>query len=282
MNALAKVLIVLVLLLSAGFAVSQMVLFGKREHYAALHSDAVTQLNTETKAHAETKKRAQDLARERDQIKNDLDTENRRLASDVADAQARIRDMTAEVAALTTMATTQAGAIAAAEGRLDQKEAAITERNDIITERTTEIQQKADTIDGLNTDVAERDTQIGELDHDLTESKKAYQVLALDSERMGSIIEELRLRGVHIPPAPLPVVNGRIIIVDAGLGIATVNKGKVDGVKPNTQFTLYDGDGYVGKLIVHDVQTRVSAGNITLQADGKEVKQGDRATTEIP
>ena len=81
--------------------------------------------------------------------------------------------------------------------------------------------------------------------------------------------------------SPLPIVHGRIVRVDWEHGIAAVNKGKVDGVKANTQFTLYDDDGYVGKLIVHDVQTRVSAGNIVLVADGKAVKEGDQATTEI-
>ena len=52
MNALTKVLVVLVLLLSVGFAVSQMVLFSKRENFGLEYQKAAKLLK-ETKAQRE-------------------------------------------------------------------------------------------------------------------------------------------------------------------------------------------------------------------------------------
>ncbi|KPK63776.1 MAG: hypothetical protein AMK73_04915 [Planctomycetes bacterium SM23_32] len=282
MNALSKVLIVLVLVLSVGFAVSQMVLYGKREHYGELYMEEHKARGVAEAAQQDSEKGLRDVKAQLDQLRLKTDGEIQELKQDLADEQGRARDLTTQNTGLTA-------AMQGATNQIDNLMARNTTLQDTneglqgqVKERDESIKKNLDTIDGLQTTVAEREGTIGDLEHELTEQKKAYQQLALSEERLQAIVGELVERGVHVPPAPLPVINGRVVRVDLEHGVAVVDKGSEAGVKPNTQFTIYDDDGYIARLVIHDVQPEVSAGRVRLLVEDRDIRQGDKVTTEIP
>lgn len=282
MNALAKVLIVVVLLLSAGFAVSQMILYGKREDFGKRYRDEVAAHRATDDSLKKAEGELQDKTRALDRVKNDLQNQLDVLTSDLADERARSRDLNTQGVTLTGIVEQHANKINSLDGVVAARQESIDGLEAEVVKRDGTIQANLDKIDSLQTNVAERDTSIDDLEHQLAESKQAYQIVAVNEERLEAIIGELLERDVHIPPAPLPIINGRVVRVNRELGVAVVDKGGAAGVKPNTQFTIYSDGTYVAKLVVHDVQSEVSAGRIKLLASGRQVEQGDQVTTEIP
>lgn len=282
MNALSKVLIVLILLLSAGFAFSQMILFGRREKFADLYHAEAAELATTKTQLSRVEGELRDKTVESDTLKNRLEDQVRQLANDLDGEKTRSKDLNTQVEKLTTLVQTQGNRITNMVGDIGTKDNTIDELETTVGERDGTIRQNLDKIDSLGTTIAERDAAIGDLEHRLTESKKAHQQVTLNQERLEAIIGELIAQGVQVPPTPPPIINGRVVRVNTERGIAVVDKGGEAGVKVATQFTIYDEAGYVGKVVIHDVQSAVAAGRVSLLADGKEVKQGDRATTEIP
>jgi predicted RNase H-like nuclease (RuvC/YqgF family) len=282
MNALSKVLIVLVLVLSVGFAVSQMVLFGKREDYGKAYMDEADARARTVEKLEKTEAALEDLRVEFGQLKESKDTRIQGLEQELANAQEASRDLQTQNTNLTTNVTTLTDRANKLEGDIATLEQTNDGLRGEIEQRDDTIADQLDKIDSLETTVAEREGTIGDLEHELTELKKDYHELALSEERLQAIVGELVERGVHVPPAPLPIINGRVVRVDLEHGVAVVDKGSDAGVQPNTQFTVYDDGGYLAKLVIHDVQPDVSAGRIRLLVENRTVKQGDKVTTEVP
>ncbi|MHC4480890.1 MAG: hypothetical protein ACYS1C_07980 [Planctomycetota bacterium] len=282
MNAVSKVLVVLVFLLSAGFAVSQMLLYGKREQFGELYQQAAEARNRAQSDLKEVKGQLQDKTVELDRVKNSLETRIQTLEGNLQDEKGRAQNLNSQVADLTAGVQMLTGRANSLEGDIETRDQTILELRQTVSERDQRIQEHLNTVDSLQSTLAQREAGIGQLEHDLTESKKAYRKLAESEGRLQGIIGELVQRDIQVPPAPLPIINGRVVRVDPQHGVAVVDKGRGAGVKPNTEFTIYNEGGYVGRLIIHDVQPDVSVGRVRLLADGQQVTQGDKVTTEIP
>ena len=282
MNAVTKVLIVLVFALSVVFAASQVILYGKRENYGKAYENADQARRTALSQKAEAEGRLKDTQIALDTVKARLETENDGLRADLAQAQVRERELELLTGELNNTIQQRGVRITALEGDIAKRDGNIEELRATIAQRDKSIKEQLDKIGGLEGTVAQRDATIGQLDHNLTETKKSLKTTSESEGRLLAILGELAKRDIAIPPAPLPLVNGRVVRVDLEHGVAVVDKGKDAGVKPNTQFTIYDGNQYVARLVIHDVQPTNSVGIIRLEAAGKEVKEGDKATTEIP
>jgi uncharacterized protein (DUF3084 family) len=282
MNALTKVLVVLVLCLSVGFAVAQMALHGKREDLLRKYDDATAQLQKAQKDRDEAKGQLDDTRQALDQTKNKYDTEVRQLTADLADQKALVtglglekQNLTTSVQSLTETTNKQATQVDALNVQIGELRTTLAQRDQAITDNLAKI-------DGLQNTLAQRNTTIDDLNFQLVEAKKEIKKLADSEERLLAVQTELRNRGVAVPPVQLPVINGRVVRVDTGLGVAVIDKGSKDQVKPNSEFTVYRDNIYVGRLVILDVQPDISAGRVRLLADGKAVEQGDKVTTQIP
>lgn len=282
MNGVTKVLIVLVFALSVVFAASQVILYGKRENYGDAYNTARKARDTALSQKAEAEGQLKDTQIARDTVKMRLETENLGLQADLAQGQVRQRELELLTGELNSTVQQSSVRITALEGDIAKRDGSIEELRATVAQRDGAVTQHLDKIGGLETTVAQRDATIGQLDHDLTETKKALRVTSESEEYLLATIGELKERGIDVPPVALPIVNGRVVRVDLVHGVAVVDKGEDAGVKPNTQFTVYDGSQYVARLVIHDVQPTNSVGIIRLVADGQEVKEGDKVTTEIP
>lgn len=282
MNAVTKVLIVLIFILSIVFAASQVILFGKREDFGAKYAQAAAQLTNTRAAEEKVKAELADLKNAYDRAKLDFEARAAGLEKELADAKSNASNLSGQVKVLTTTVQQHADLINSLQAEVATRDKSIDDLKATLVQRDQTIKEHLDKIAELNATVATRVASIGELKHALTETKKALKTTSDNEADLLAIMAELRQRGIAVPPMPLPAINGRVVRVDPKNGIAVVNKGERAGVKPNTQFTVYSGTDYVARLIIHDVQPDNSVGLIQLLADGKKVRQGDRATTEIP
>jgi TolA-binding protein len=282
MNALAKVLVVLVLVLSVGFAAAEIVLYGKRESYGKKYL-------AEQKARAEVEQRLKqaqgqlaDMTRAHDELKEASESEKLALKTALADEKTRTTDLTNQVNNLNTSVQSLTDGNKTIVLAVANRDQTILELRNIVANRDDAIKQNLADIDQLHKTVTERDGTIADLTNQLTDTKKAYAKLAESEERLQAIVAEWVKRGIEVPAPALPVISGRIVGVDVEHGFAVIDKGAKAGVKPAAQFTVYNDGGYVAKLVINDVQPDVSAGQIRLVNDDKEVAQGDVATTAIP
>lgn len=281
MNAVTKVLVVLVLLLSAGFAASQIVLYGKREDFGAKYLETAQQLTDTTQKLKQAEGALHDKTVEYDQFKVARDTEVQALQNSLADEKTRVQGLSADLARMTTSVQSLTTANQEQEQRLAVRDQTVEGLREIVTERDEAIKQNLDKIEELIAGGGEKDATIGELEHQLNQVKKAKVELAESEKFLHDTIAGLIRRGIEVEPALAPAINGKVIQVDAVVGAAVIDKGAVAGVKPNTQFTIYNDEGYVASLVIHTVQDELAVGKVMLAAEGRQVSQGDKATTEV-
>jgi predicted nuclease with TOPRIM domain len=281
MNALTKVLVFLVLVLSVGFAASQMILYGKREKLARNYRDARQALAT---AQEDLEETGAELTDTRDQL-NRVSAE---LRDQVAALQEKLQDQREEAQELNAsleQQRTHVGQLTQLsqklQGRVEILEGNIEEQDGRIAELQGTVNQKQARIGELQDVIAQKDSAIGDLRHELNETKKERTELVESNARLNGIVQQFRERGFEVPPAPAPAINAVVVRVDEQLNTAVIDKGSEADVKPNTEFTIYNDTGFVATLVIHDVWDTVAGGLVTRQAPGRQIEVGDKATTEI-
>ncbi len=281
MNALTKVLVVLVLVLSVAFAAAEMVLYRKREDFATKYREASEQLQTAQRDLETRNGELSDLKGQTDLTIAGLRQQVLTLEDQVKDEQARANDLNtsleqerANVGRLTEATQSQQTRIDTLLTSLDGLKTQVTELQGIIT-------TKENSIKGLQDTVVQRDTTITDLTVELTQVKQVKTELAEEKGRLDGIIAQLRTLGFRIPPAPTPPINALVISADNALGTVVINKGTDGQVKPNTHFTLYDDEGFIATLVIHEVSDTVAGGRVIRTAEGRQVHVGASATTEI-
>ena len=98
-------------------------------------------------------------------------------------------------------------------------------------------------------------------------------------------IEHLRANGIDVArlsavkvPAPL---DGKIVAVNAGVGLVMVNLGEKHGVEKGMNFTVFRGDAYVGQVIVEEVFPDMASARIDRRFAKKDDAEGDDVTTRL-
>lgn len=282
MNAFTKVLVVLVLVLSLGFAVSQMVLYGRREDVGQQLTKARQQVKTLTDQRDELQGQLSDAKQRLQNVRSQKNTEIDRLKNETQNLTeqnelVRTRLNTAEASVQQLTETTQAQS-----QRIDDARAQIDELKTRIADLSGQVEEKIAQVQDLQETIRSKNSNIGDLEHTLAQVKKQRQELTAENKRYQAKLAELVQRGIEIEPAYAPPINGRVVRVDPELRTAVIDRGSEAGVKPNTEFTVYRDGQFVANLIVTDVvDKQASVGRATLLAEGKSVQVGDKATTEI-
>ena len=82
----------------------------------------------------------------------------------------------------------------------------------------------------------------------------------------------------YVPPVTL---SGTVTAVQADPGLASINIGRVKGVRRGMSMYIYRGNEFVGHLQVEEVDDSESAGVIVGLRPGMTVQQGDKVTTSL-
>ena len=89
-----------------------------------------------------------------------------------------------------------------------------------------------------------------------------------------------RYRAIYPEPGGRPTpanIFGKVKQVDLRYGLVVISVGEDDGVKAGMEFTVYRGDGYVGKVVVEDVDKDDAVARVD-SAVSEEVKVGDNVS----
>jgi len=281
MNALTKVLVVLVLVLSIGFAAAQVVLFQKREDFGAQYRDARSQLQSSQQELQDTRRELADKKDELERLRASSDEQMQNLQDELEREKVRARDLNANLEQLQTNVGELTQVVSKQEARIES----LSDTSDTLKNRISELQStlnsKESTINQMQDTIGEKDAAIADLRGQLNQTKEAKTELAESNARLNGIVQEFRQRGFQVPPAPAPAIDAVVVRVNDEMGTAVIDKGTKDKVKPNTQFTVYDDEGFVATLIIHDVWDTVAGGMVTRRTGGKQIAVGDKATTEI-
>ncbi|MCD6416701.1 MAG: hypothetical protein J7M08_08410 [Planctomycetes bacterium] len=282
MSALTKVFVLLVLLLSVAFAASQLILYQKREDYGTKYVETYEQLKGLRTEHNTLRAERDDLKRNLDSerakneaLQKNLDEQKKTAGELAAKQEDKIQRLDADNKKLVQRCEERHQEIASLYATIKEMEA-----NLASLEKT--VNKKQADISGLQQVIAERESAIGDLQHQLRETKKDRQRLAEDNARYHGMVKNLVQRGIRLGPEPTPAINGIVVSVDPKLDFAVINKGAKDKVKANTQFEIYDDAAdWVATLVINEVEDAVAGGMVISHAEGRSVKVGDKATTEI-
>ena len=280
----AKLLTLIILVLSIAFAAMSTVIFAKRQDFRTLYADeqldkAAIQQRLEGERDAalqERDQKAADLAlakaqvddqvRENDSIKAELD--QRRLDGEqIKGEMAALVDTYAKVA---------------------DSNKALTERNSqLLTENGTVTNENRDLIAKLG-DERTRANDLEKLNADLTTDRDGLKVsLASANETIQmneEVFAELARNQIEARPiidkiVKLPDIKGKIASVDEENHLVVLNVGESQGVRKNFNFTVFRGDKFVAKVNVLQTYADYCAAQVVTQK--LPIELGDNAWTRL-
>jgi hypothetical protein len=282
MSAFTKVLVVVVLVLSAGFSLSQIMLFNRREDYGKKYVDAAKQLGDTQAALTKAQAEGADWKNKYETTQGTLQNANDVLTADLARQKTAVAQLNASLTSEQTNVKTLSDTVQAQLADIQARDQVITTLKDSVAKLDQTVKDNVAKIDTLNGNIKDQLAKIGDLDNQLLDVKKERARLAESEAGLKAIIGDLVRRGIRVTSlGPVPPIAGKLVRVDTDLGAAVVNKGSDDRVAPNTEFTIYRDSQYVGSLVIHDVQKDLSVGRVTMLAPGQKIEVGDDATTEV-
>jgi len=281
----AKLLTVIVLVLSIVFAAASGAIFAKRQHYRKMLENSErkrevkvdelekklqtaeqeiqaksVEIGTKTTEIAALTQQNETLRRERDNFQNELTIQ--RAHWDGFQAKMEKNSTALEIV------STQFNELADKYKNLDQENrkymADLTEARTKISKL---LQTEADLEklrDTLQVELAAANVQLRHDDEIFTKLKK-------DNIDARTIIEALQ---------PVQRIAGRVTYVDAATKMVVLNVGRADGVKKTFNFTVIRGGKYIGKISVFELGEGKCAGYV--EHSEVPVQIGDSALTRLP
>jgi len=281
MSAFTKVLIVFVCLLSAVFATSQVILYGKRENYGELYKQKAAEYADAVKARDDFQAKWKDALNKYDISQTTLSQQIAGLQSQLDAASKRANSLEAQLTEQALAVRQLTEVVQGKDADLKAKEDIIAQLNAALAERSSTIEANIAKIAALTKDVGENEATIGKLKNQLLDVQRERKELAESEADLKAKIGDLIARGINVAAELAPPITGRVVRVDNDLGVAVINKGAAAKVAPNTQFTIYNDTGYVASVVIHTVEEDLSVGKVLRLMDGKKLQSGDNATTQI-
>jgi len=281
MNAFAKVLVVFVLLLSSAFAISQMMLYSKREKWREKYEETDTQLQAKKTQATELQEKFETTSRQLEQIKADRDTKLSERDTRIKELRGDIEDMKTQNENLQTLITKTGNTIENQEKEIQQKNQAIATLQQENEKSKGLLTQSKDTIKKLQDEAVAKEKQIDALDAKVAELTKGLKDAQTNAEHLRGQLAELERRGIHLPTKEVPLINAKVARVDNAIGTVVLNKGSKQDVKVGYPFTIYRGTEFVAKVYVMEVQEDLSVARVDKDLEFSPMQVGDSATTAI-
>lgn len=285
MNTFSKVLVVFILLLSVGFAVSQLMLHARRVDYQELYASA--------------EQGRQDQKSRADLLETDLGTTKTELTT----VRDELRDLEKESERETQMRDEQIAGLkedkTRLEGSFDAQRIQITNLLDRIEEKnglidnlkaaearvSASLKTELAKSEALQDDVRNKVNKIDALEGQMAELNMERQSLEEDKAGLEGILALLKERGVDIPPMKLPAIDAKVVEVDSSFGAVVINRGKNDGVKVAHSFTIFRDETALAKVTVVRVEDDHCVGQLEqppgLFDNANPMRVGDNATTRV-
>lgn len=284
MNALAKVMVVILIVLSAAFAVSQMILHARRVNYQQLYRKTNTELQSAQTENKELALQLEERTRERDghvealvKLKTDFNAAKEAsgdriivLEGKASVLQTRLDALNKDVSRLADLVETQGIEIDNHKTAYAELHADYTGAEGRIADLLDDLRAGDDTIVGLT----------GRLD-DLTVQ---HAQLRDDKARVDRILGDAIERGFQLHLDDMLLVHGKIVNVDDDGLTAVIDKGSTDGVKMGYVLVVYRDDFPICKVNIVEVLENLSVARLKapgLFDEKAPIRLGDNVTTRL-
>ena len=282
MSGLAKFFVVINLVLALFFLGVSATLFQSQKDWKGAAEESKDQAEV-TLAKAEKMK--EDLSGKIDMKEKNIDSlkrETEQLGTKVTELQNSNGDLRKEGARLGTKIDDMESRIAQKDEHIQDKDSNIARLEDEISRLTTEIDDA-----GSAKKTAERMRNRALLDKEqLAQQNEALnkEITALreDFDDQKLLISRIVDSGIRLPDIGVttaPPIDGMVVGVQEGIVVLSV--GKDDNVQIGYEFTIYDGDRFIGKVQVTKVLDDMSGCTILFEEDGTQISEGHKASTRL-
>ena len=283
MNTFGKILAVAVLVLSAGFMVSQMVLFSKRAQWKRAYQETNQELQQKTKALEQAESTLEDKTEQFQNDRSNLQSQIQSLKNRVESQSETISSLKADNSELQDDLRTAMDDVSTLTAMVDKKESTIASLEQENTELQDTVEAKVSQINELDSKLRSREEEIASLNEDLNQLEEKYASVDEKRNKYARMLSRLSERGIRIPAEDVKAVDGEVIKYEKKSDLVIINKGKDSGVEVNSPFTIYRNGNYVARAVVYRVDQKVSVARVQedMAAEGKEIREGDQATTRL-
>jgi len=276
-STIAKVLVVVILILSVAFAALTGQLFAKREklrdEYAKLKADAESSISglEEAKKKLQGEKdtltsKAAELDKEVTQFK----TDNENLKRNVQDKTEQITKLDAQITNFNTTISQLNSNMKAKDERLAALDKDLTETRDKLRQAEQTAREKELEAKKLAQQAKDATDRVKELEVAIKDAKQKIEILTTK----GGKYEEV----TQVVQAP---VDAKVIKVDRSSNLVVINRGREQGVEVGYIFTIFRGDTYLGDLRIESIAANVAAGSPVAGTSVGTMREGDNASTRI-
>jgi len=280
----AKLLVIIVLVLSIAFAAISSVIFAKREDYRG-------QLDKAIKEHQRVKADLEDkIAKRDDTIKSQAATIEEKT-TELAARQLQVDKLSTELDQLR-------GQVAELKSSFLKEQASVQELaagNKALAEETRRLLTEKDSLKKANDDLfaklsAEQkrsnDLQVensqlkGKVDDLAGRLKTAEDTIELDKEIFAEAAKKnIDFRPILLGKLAVPDIKAKVLSVDTEANLVVLNKGRNQKVLKNYEFTVFRGDKFIAKVMVTNVEDDLSAARIVQRT--APIERGDNAWTQL-
>lgn len=283
MNVFSKVMVVLILLLSAGFAASQMVLYAKREKWQLVQQETLTELQDSKGRAATLAKERSDLQRSRDSIKLEKESKIDQLQTELDGLKSQMNDLRATLSKREDNLDGARTEIAKLVETLLEQVKHIEDVNSANLGFKESLRLAEEKVKGVEDELLAMEKNVQALQLELAELEKGERDVIKERDHFASIVERFKRMGWHVEVGAVPIVDGKVVGVDPDLGAVVINKGSKHNVRVAFPFTIYRGEDLVAKVTVVEVHEEFC---LALAEKGffdkeKPMAVGDDATTRV-
>ncbi len=281
MSGLAKFFVVINLVLALFFLGVSATLFQSQKDWKGAAESAVENAE-ETVAMAEKMKETlQGVVDEKTRNNESLTREKEQLGSSILTLQNSNGDLRKSVAQLSTKIDDLDSRIAQKDEHIQDKDSNIARLEEEISRLSSEIDSAGDAkklAERLRNrallDKEQLAQQTEALNKELTALKEDYD----DQQLLISRIVDSGVRLPDIGVTTAPPIDGMVVGVQEGVVVLSV--GKDDNVEIGFEFTIYDGNRFIGKVQVTKVLDDMSGCTILFQEDSG-IREGHKASTRL-
>jgi uncharacterized coiled-coil protein SlyX len=282
MSGLAKAFVVINLILALFFLGASATLFQTQENWkkvAESGEKSLKDLKGQAQAQKETlegkissnERNIAGLENERavlETLKQDLENQNGSLSNDKSELQARVNTLESQIAQ-------QDQHLRDKDNALAQKDESIERLSSEVAD-ATEAQKKAvQAAQRALLDKQQLEESLAQTSIELADARKELgdkSLLLAGLENAGVQIPEI---GVQIAPK----ISGVVVAVRDGIVVLSV--GRDDLVKEGYEFTIYEGDRFIGKVKVENVLGDMSGARVLFTEENESIRVGNRASTRL-
>ena len=283
MNAFAKVLVFFVLVLSIGFAVSQMVTYSKRVKVGELYEQVKSEAQSAKGELETTKATLAEATKTYDGSLAGKQTEIDGLKTELESQESEIAELKTEDSRLRDDVNSLAASLKDVKALIEQKEALIARLGEQNKDLAGKLDERLTLINKLDETVAAQKAKVEGLTAALEDLRTDYASLKEEKNEYQTMVTRLSEAGYRLPGEAITGVDAKIVNVDMQYGLVVLNRGDEHGVKVNYPFTVYRDTDYIAQVQVYEVHEKLSLALLKKGSlvEGRQIQVGDDATTRI-